>query len=356
MRFRAPLLGLIACVGCSDGEAPPGAAGTVFVADERAGTVSAFALPYTGAVTTISLDDLRDGRAVTYLPHNLQASPDGRTVWITAASWEFYTRGNTGEDDEQLIVLDAARRAVIARLPMTGLLAHVVFDPAGRFAYVTETYLGQVVEIDVAALRETRRFRLGARRGPHGARVCAGRLFVANTVGRSVSVVDLGSGAVDEFDVQGTAIQVACTPDGSSVFTALQDRPAVVRVDLATRAVTRLALPDSARGPAQVYLSPDGARLWVADQGALTATERMGREVFEVDVARWTVRRARRRGEPRRRAGVRDRRDGERRDGARRGHAAHRGHRARRPRAQRDHPRRRARGDALSHRTRCGCA
>lgn len=248
MRRVALILGLLGCGAAPD---PAATVDTVFVADERAGTVSVFEVPFTGAVTSIPLDDLREGRAVAYLPHNVQAAPDGRTVWVTAASWEFYTRGYAGEDDEQLIVLDAARRAVVARIPMTGTLAHVVFDAAGRFAYVTASYLGQVVEVDVATLRETRRFRLGARRGPHGARVCAGRLFVANTLGRSVSVVDLGRGAVDEFDVQGAPIQVACTPDGSTVFTALQDRPAVVRVDVASRAVTRLALPDTARGPAQ---------------------------------------------------------------------------------------------------------
>lgn len=283
MRWTALILGLL---GCAD--APAGPRAEVFVADERAGTVSVFELPFTGAVTAIALDD----HDVTYLPHNVQVSPDGRSVWVTAASWDFYTRGWAGEDDEQLIVLDVARRAVRARIPMTGLLAHVVFDAAGRFAYVTASALGQVIEVDTATLRETRRFLVGPRRAPHGARVCAGRLFVANTGGRSVSWVELGSGRVTEVRVEGAPIQVACSADGATVFTALQDRPAAVRIDVASRAVASLPLPEGARGPAQVFLSPDGARLWIADQGSLTATERSGRQVFEVDVARWALARS----------------------------------------------------------------
>lgn len=289
--MRAWTLPLLLCVSaaCGGDAAPPAAASRLFVADERAGTVSVFDEGTWSAVTAIDLTEQRDGVAVRYRPHNVQVSPDGRTVWATAASAAFYTAGFAGEDDEQVIVLDAARLTVLARVRLTGLLAHVVFDEAGRRAYVTATNADEVVELDAATREVTRRFRVGLRRGPHGARVCGATLFVACSVGRSVAMIDLATGAVTEVRLDGAPIQVACARDGRTAYTALQDQRVVVRVDVATGEVSRLALPDAARGPAQVYLSPDGARLWVADQGLLTTTSRLGNRVYEVEVGPWRL-------------------------------------------------------------------
>jgi len=176
--------------GCADGDAPGGAAARVFVADERGGTISVIDARAHRVIARVDLAEERDGGVVRYLPHNVQVSPDGRTAWATAASQAFYTSGFAGADDEQLVVIDAARLVVAARIPLRGLLSHVVFDSEGQFAYVTAANADEVIEVDVAALRESRRFRVGLRRAPHGARLCAGRLFVANTQGRSVSRID----------------------------------------------------------------------------------------------------------------------------------------------------------------------
>ena len=289
MRFRPILVALGLLSACADEPAPAASPSRVYVADERAGTLSVFEDGAPRAVTTVDLAEVRDGRAVRYLPHNVQVSPDGREVWATAASSDFYLSGFAGLDDEQLIALDATTLAVLARVPLRGLLAHVVFDAAGRFAYVTASTADTVIEFDVASHREIRRFRLNPRAGPHGARVCGAKVFVANSGGRSVAAIDLSTGTFDEVRVDGIPIQVACTPDGATAFTALQDQRSVVRVDMVSREVTRLALPDTARGPAQVYLAPGGARLWVADQGSLTSTARTGNRVYEVDVAGWRV-------------------------------------------------------------------
>lgn len=289
MRIRSIIVALGLLSACGDEAEPAASPSRVFVADERAGTLSVLDDGGARAVTTVDLAEVREGRAVRYLPHNVQVSPDGREVWATAASLDFYMSGYAGLDDEQVIALDATTLAVVARIPLRGLLAHVVFDTAGRFAYVTASTADTVIEIDAASHRETRRFRLNPRAGPHGARVCGGRVFVANSGGRSVAAIDLATGAFDEVRVDGIPIQVACTPDGATAFTALQDQRVVVRVDMASHAVARLALPDTARGPAQVYLGPGGSRLWVADQGSLTSTARAGNRVFEVDVAAWRV-------------------------------------------------------------------
>jgi YVTN family beta-propeller protein len=247
----APLVFALLC-GCGGENAPVALPAQVFVADERAGAISVFRDGVYDSVTTLDLAEPRDGRVVRYLPHNVQASPDGRTVWATAASWEFYSSGYAGADDEQVIVLDVERVAVVA---------HPAAGPA-RACGVRR--------------RGALRLRDGLQRRP------GDRDRRRDTPG-------------DPTFSPGHAALSARRPgvrDGSVVFTALQDQRAVVRVTAATRAVERLALPESARGPAQVYLSPDGARLWVADQGLLTASDRVGNRVYEVDARAWAVRRS----------------------------------------------------------------
>ncbi|MBI5512461.1 MAG: hypothetical protein HY909_01760 [Deltaproteobacteria bacterium] len=284
---RQTLALLALALGC--GETPGPDTSRVFVADERAGTLTVLEGASLRVVATVDLSEARDGGTVRFLPHNVQVAPDGQTVWATCASEPYYTRGYMGVDDEAVVIVDARSMTMRGRIPLRGLLAHVVFDGPGRFAYVTASNADEVVELSTATLTETRRLRLPPRGAPHGARWCAGRLFVALPGGRAIAWVELSTGAVDSVRVDGVPIQVACRSDGALAYSALQDTREVVSLDVASRAVRRLQLPDTARGPAQVYLSADGGRLWVADQGLLTSSLQVGNRAFAVDTAAWRV-------------------------------------------------------------------
>jgi YVTN family beta-propeller protein len=271
-------------IACGEG-APPA---KVWVANERAGTVSVFEVGGPSR-TDIDLTERRPDGVVGYNAHNVQASPDGRRIWATANPASL-TVGGAYVPTSQLIGIDATTNAVRERIALERgtMAAHVVVDPSARFAYVTLMDLHAVAEIDVTAGAVSRRFRLGAGRAPHGLRWCAGRLFVANTGGRSLSIVDLGAGSNMEVALGGAAVQSACTRDGRWAFASLNDTREVARVEVSSGTVSRLALGSAAQGPIQIHLSTDERRLYVADQGRLAATP-TGRLLYEIDVGAWSV-------------------------------------------------------------------
>lgn len=285
----AGCMALALAFGCGDSGAPSDARARVFVADERGGTVSVLDGETGRSIATVDLTERRADGSTTFLPHNVQVSPDGRQVWVTTASAEYYQRGYTGAGEEQLVVLDARDLAITARVPLHGLLAHVILDAEGRHVYVSASNADQVIVLDAATRAEVRRYDLGPRRAPHGMRICAGRLFVANGSGRSMSVIELASGAVREVPLGGTSIQVACTADGRYAFASLDGLRAVARYETATGTVERLALPPEARGPAQLFLAPDDRTLYVADQGQLVST-RTGDTLYALDPMTGAVR------------------------------------------------------------------
>jgi YVTN family beta-propeller protein len=279
------------------GPAPvDGTRSKVYVANETDGTVSVIDATLNRVISTIDLTEGRPDATVRFAPHNLQVSPDGRSVWVTAtpaspnehpdhAAYDDHDGGETA-GTEFVIVIDPGTDSIVARVPLGRHLhlAHVVLDSASRYAYVTAGDSDQVIEIDTSSYTETRRFQLSPGREPHGLRYCDGRLYVANIGGGSLAIIEVGSEAVTEVPVGGVAVQAACTGDGHSAFVSLFDTREVVRYESESGTLTHIPLPEESQGPIQIYLSPDKERLYVCDQGVL-----LGRPpsnlLFEIDVA-----------------------------------------------------------------------
>lgn len=274
----------------------------VYVADELSGTVSVIDARTNQRIRTIPISYTEGGVEMAFAPHNVQVAPDGKTVWITApmAMTAAGAGGPCDADcnpvngmqmDEEVIVVDAVADTVIARIPIPGKtaglmihLAHVVLDAESRYAYVTANYASQIVKIDAHTFREVARFELGPDHGPHGMRVCGGQLFVANMYKKSLGIVNPETGKIKEVPLGGVAVQTACRTDGKYVFATLYDTREIVRYELRTGRLTRIALPKESEGPIQLYVTPDEARVIVADQGTLYGRA-VSTRVFEVDVA-----------------------------------------------------------------------
>jgi len=295
MRTVTTIAAAVSAVMACASESPPVSVGAkVYVADEEDGALSVIDHATRRRLRVIDLTE-RSGSAVTrYTLHNVQAAPDGSSVWVTATPRADDHDGGHGgshgnEPVEQLVVLDPRSDTVLARIPVgAGLhLAHVVLDPASRYAYASANEAHQIVRVDARTWQVVNRYDLGAGRGPHGMRFCGGRLYVANMEGRSLSVVDPAGGAVREVPVGGVAVQTACALDGRYVFASLYDTREVVRLEVATGALTRIALPAGAQGPVQLYPAADG-RLLVCDQGLLLGRS-ASNKVFEIDVRTATV-------------------------------------------------------------------
>ncbi len=283
MTHRAPLVAagtlvlaaaLVVAVllGRDDGSSPAASTdphsgmvtGTVWVANEESASLTAIDAARNEVVANLSGIEG---------PHNLQASPDGMSLWAVS-----------GHDS--LAVMVATDRLTLHGTVKTGREpAHIVLTPDNRKAFTTNGADGTVTAIDTASMRRLATIRVGA--FPHGLRPSPdGKwVYVANAKDTTVSVLDAAANArVADIEVGDAPVQVAFAPDGRDVYTSLNGEDAVAKIDVKRRRVVgkvRVGV-----GPIQVYVSPDGRYLLVANQGT---EERPSRTVSVVDTATFRV-------------------------------------------------------------------
>ncbi len=274
MRFRWHLLATLTLTlaACSAEEPAPESESEdrIFAAVEDDGVLAVIDGESGELLRTTDLSLTAHGATVKVMAHNVQAAPDGRTVWLTAMP--NMEGGAHGADmPEELIGVDAAAYEVTSRIELgTGLhAAHVVIS--GDTGFVTANEADAVVVVDLAAKTVSRTISLPDGTGPHGARLTPdGRVLVVAGMGDgSLVLVDVASGDVARHDLPGRAVQTAVLPDGSAAFATVYDTRQVARIDLTTQVVTLHELPPSSAGPAQLYPSPDSTFVWIADQGLL---------------------------------------------------------------------------------------
>lgn len=241
----------------------------VYVANENADTVSVLEAASFKVLTTV-----RVGKS----PHNVQASPDGKFVWVTnngeldakvapanhgMAKGEHATMAKAGA----VWLIDTANDAVVARIPVGLHPAHVVLTSDGRFAYITNGGDNSVTVIDAAARSVLATIPVG--KFPHGLRFAPdGRqAYVANLKGGTVSVIDVASRKeIAQIPVGKGPAQVGFTSDGQLAFVSLSEEKAVAVIDPVTRKVTRRISVGTV--PIQLYVTPDSRTLLVANQGS----------------------------------------------------------------------------------------
>src|SRR5688572_26973681 len=224
-----------------DPEPLPSESGKIYVANEHAGTISVLDAATRKVIKTININP---GSTVDLMAHNVQVAPDGKTVWVTVVPMDHSL-------DESLVVIDAKADTILYRKNM-GLhlhMAHVVLDGDSKFAYVTATDAGLVLQINTQTFQTSNVYTLGANHQPHGLRYYQGKLYVANLQAKSISVIDIATNQVLEIPVGGMAVQTAVSPNGKYVFASLFDTKEVVRYNLQTQQLDRIALPQSGQGP-----------------------------------------------------------------------------------------------------------
>jgi len=92
----------------------------LYVANEDGGSVSVIDLQNSHKNTII---DLTGSQGEMYMAHNVQAAPDGKSVWVTAVPMD-------SSNTEQLVVIDPKTGTIKKRIQLGKHLhvAHVVLD------------------------------------------------------------------------------------------------------------------------------------------------------------------------------------------------------------------------------------
>ncbi|HLF47018.1 MAG TPA: hypothetical protein VI548_11370 [Chitinophagaceae bacterium] len=247
----------------------------VFVANEEGGSVSVIDLQDSLKNTSIDISD--SGKM--FMAHNVQVAPDGKSVWVTAVPMD-------SNGINQLVVIDPNTNKIKKRIQLGKDLhvAHVVLDNESKYAFVTAKESNEVIQVDATTYEVVKKFDLGTGHSPHGLRYAKGKLYVANMDAKSMSVINIADGKITDIPLGGVAVQTAVTQDSKFVFASLYDTKEVVRYYLLNGEIKRIALPESAQGPIQLYATPDSKLLYVADQGELMERP-VSNKVFVIDIS-----------------------------------------------------------------------
>ncbi len=175
----------------------------------------------------------------------------------------------TNAGDNSVLVVELGSGAVTP-VSVGRVTYGVAVDPRASRAYVTDHHFsdGRVHVIDLSTKQYVGSVRVGPM--PHGVAVnrAGDRVYVANVMGRSISVIDpsgVGSSgtALASLELPAVPWGLVLSPDDSRLYASALSRALVVDVDLVRG--TSAVVPSEGGMPSGIARSPDGSRLFVTD-------------------------------------------------------------------------------------------
>ncbi len=212
------------------------------------------------------------------MPHNIQVSPDGETVWVTVNAMEeedgkkeeMHSDESDLAEEDQLIVISTKTEQIIQTVKLgTDLhLAHVVLSPDNKWAYATSQEEGKVFVVNAETYTFEKTIELPEGAEPHGLRLSTdGSLaYVALMGAKGMGILNLETEGFEVVNFDDAVVQTGVTPDGKWAFASLYSTKQLGLYNVETKMVSKVLLPE-AKGPVQVYATPDSRYIYVADQG-----------------------------------------------------------------------------------------
>ncbi|OYW43331.1 hypothetical protein B7Z28_00900, partial [Candidatus Saccharibacteria bacterium 32-45-3] len=269
----------------------------VYVATENGGTVDVIDTETRTVTKNIDLSVSSESETIKYMAHNVQVSPDNKSVWVTANAMTGDSHGGAGHEDsgadsghsdsghgdsghgndshsseqsavqDQVIVIDPLKDEIVRRIDIgAGLhLAHVVITPDNQYALAVAQETGQVFKINTSSFDVLGSAKTTEGAGPHGLRVAPdGQIaYVALMSGKGIGMLDVQTMAFEYIPLNGQAVQTAVTPDGKYVAASVFDTKSIALYNTETTDVEYIALPEDAKGPLQLYPTPDSNYVYV---------------------------------------------------------------------------------------------
>ena len=98
-----------------------------------------------------------------------------------------------------------------------------------------------------------------------------------------MGVLDIRSFVLNDLALKGAAVQTGVTPDGKYALASVYDTKSLAVYDIASEKLTYIDLPKEAKGPVQLYPTPDSRYVYVADQGYYFY-QPIGDTVYKIDL------------------------------------------------------------------------
>ena len=279
----------------------------VYVAIEGSGEIAVIDTKTNQILKRIDLSEDKNGITVGYMPHNIQVAPDNKSVWVTAnASGEKDMKmsfriipiasADTGHGNEvsetmgnkdELIVVDPFSDAIVKRIEIGQdlHLSHVSLTPDSSYAIVASQEKGILYKINTTTFEVEKETTTKSGAGPHGLRISPDgkTAYIAMIGGKSMGVLDIRSFVLNDLALKGAAVQTGVTPDGKYALASVYDTKSLAVYDIASEKLTYIDLPKEAKGPVQLYPTPDSRYVYVADQGYYF-DQPIGDTVYKIDL------------------------------------------------------------------------
>jgi YVTN family beta-propeller protein len=230
------------------------------------------------------------------MPHNVQVSPDGATVWVTVnAMEEGEAEMHSSEDslgtEDQLVVISTETDTIIQQIDLGAdlHLAHVVLSPDSAWAYTNAQEANKVFIVNAQTYTFEKTIELPEGAEPHGLRLDPeGNLaYLALMGAKGMGILNLETEAFEVIDFGDAVVQTGVTPDGKYAFASLYSTKQLGIYNIETKETSTVPLPD-AKGPVQVYSTPDSRYVYVADQGYYF-DQPTSDKVYKIDLESKTV-------------------------------------------------------------------
>lgn len=225
-----------------------------FTANEG-GSISKIDASSNEVVKTIEVDGI---------VHNVQVSPDGKTLGTTVVPAMEHGASH-GEESGQALFFDIETNELLKSIEVGNHPAHIVYTENGKYVLVTNNEDNNVSVIDTESYSLIETIDTGI--GPHGFRISedSQKAYIANMAEDTVSVLNLETMKEDRKITVGSApVTTGITSDGSTLVATLNGENLLAIVDLATDQVETVEV---GKGPAQVYIDGNNQFAYVANQG-----------------------------------------------------------------------------------------
>lgn len=261
----------------------------IYIANEWDSSVSVIDATNKMLIKSISLSQQYYGKFLKYSAHNVQVSPKGTIVAVTANILEEKNvHGDEMVNSDQLILIDPNTDTIVGRIEM-GIwehLAHVVIDATDSFAYVVSQEKWKVYIINLSTKKMVKEIKLSDWAQPHGIRLSPDgkNLYIAMIGDKSLGIMNTQTFLLEYIPVWDKVVQVAVTPDGKYVFASLYHTKSIARYDILNKRLENILLPNGSKWPIQMYPTPDSRFLYIADQW-FYFDEPTNNQIYKIDIA-----------------------------------------------------------------------
>ncbi len=307
------LAGLVFLLSGKSKEAPKNSEAKIedkiYIAVEEGGEIAVMSVKNRSVIKRIDLSAEIGGMKIGFMPHNIQVAPDNKSVWVTAnvndkdmkMSFRIIPRAQAdeGHNDEggmkindQVIIIDPLTDKIVKRIEMgTDLhLSHVALTSDSNYAIAAAQTKGVVYKINAKTYEVEKEAITEKGDEPHGLRISPdGKIaYIAMLKGKSIGVLDIEKMSLSSVPLKGAAVQTGVTPDGKFALASVYDAKSLAVYDIASKKLSYVDLPKEAKGPVQIYPSPDSRFVYVADQGYYF-NQPAGDLVYKIDLQEMKV-------------------------------------------------------------------